>query len=171
MRISSIVAMGRNRVIGANGRMIWHIPSEFEHYQSLLGEHHYIIGRKNYEETQDKHDPKKAIVLSRNSNYQTSAPVFQDPMGAINHAKELGEDQLFILGGEQIYQTFMPLIETLYLSIVDFKGEGDHYFPPHEAYAWQCKRSFVRSIDAQTPISWEFFELHKSNPSRAGLKG
>lgn len=161
MKISSIVAMGKNRVIGADNQMIWHIPSEFEHYRSLLSDHYYIIGRKNFDGSKHKLNTKKAIVLSRNANYQSETPVFTTPDEAISYAKDQGETELFIMGGQQIYKTFMPLIDTLYLSIVDYNKDGDTYFPEHLNYKWECRKSFVRNVDENTPISWEFFELHK----------
>jgi dihydrofolate reductase len=161
MKISSIVAMGKNRVIGADNQMIWHIPSEFEHYRSKLGDHYFVIGRKNYEGSKHKLNTEKAIVLSRSADYKCEAPVFNTPTQAITYAQKQGEKELFIMGGEQIYRTFMPLIDTLYLSIVDYDKAGDTYFPEHELFQWECKKNFTKGIDDQTPISWEYFELVK----------
>lgn len=163
MIISSIVAMGKNRVIGANNQMMWSIPSEFNHYRSLLADHNFVIGRKNFEGSKETLNQSKALILSRNHDYQSVTPVFHDPQSAIDYARDdLGEKELFILGGEQIYRVFMPFIDRLYLSIVNFELKGDAYFPAHESYNWDCKKQFTRPVDDHTPIEWDFFELHKA---------
>lgn len=161
MIVSSIVAMGKNRVIGLDNQMMWHIPSEFRHYRDLLGDHYFLIGRKNFEGSKDKLNKDKALVLSRNPQYSCEARSFSSPEEAIRYAQDKGEGEVFVMGGEEIYRATMPLIDKLYLSIVDFEKEGDSYFPPHESYNWKQKRHFSVPLGEETPIAWEFFELEK----------
>lgn len=164
MKVASIVAMGKNRVIGLDNQMMWHIPSEFNHYRGLLGDHYFVIGRKNYDGSHHKLNMEKALVLTRNCDYECESSIFYSPQEAIEFARDRGETELFVLGGEEIYRTFMPLIDTLYLSIVDIDQPGDAYFPPHENYSWHKKRHFKvpKNSNEETPIDWEFFELEKN---------
>ena len=159
MKVSSIVAMGNNRVIGKNNQMMWHVPSEFNHYRKLLGEHLFVIGRKNYEGSVNKLNSKRAIILTRNLNYDSNLMVANSPEESLELAHKLGEKELFIMGGEQVYREFMPIIDTLYLSVINFQEEGDTYFPRHEHINWKTKRFFEKEVDGETPISWKFFEL------------
>lgn len=165
MILSSIVAMGKNRVIGKDNTMMWNIPSEYEHYRTSLGSHFYIIGRKNYQGSLSVHRGQKALVLSRQKSLELEHPVFSDFKDAVFHAKERGESELFILGGEEIYRLAMPFIHRLYLSIIDFGEEGDTYFPKHEEYNWRLLREFSRQKTSQTsevtPYSWDFRLLEK----------
>jgi dihydrofolate reductase len=161
MQISAIVAMGKNRVIGQDNDLMWNIPSETKHYKDILSDHLFLIGRKNYEGSLETINHQKALVLSRNSDYQEKAKSFTNFDLAIQFAKESGESELFVLGGEQIYQLLMPRIDTLYLTVVDFNEEGDSYFPAHENYRWQVQEEFRKEVDKQTPIAWSFQKLKK----------
>jgi len=159
--ISSIVAMGLNRVIGKNNKMMWHIPSEYDFFQKCLGNHYYLIGRKNYEGSLNNHDSGRAIVLSRDKSYVCNSPCFQSIDEAIDFAKLKGEEELFVLGGEEIYRLAMGYIDRLYLSIVDFSEEGDSYFPSHSDYNWKELNSFSEEVGPNTPRRWEFKLLQK----------
>lgn len=165
MILSSIVAMGKNRVIGKNNTMMWIIPSEYEHYRSTLSDHFYIIGRKNYQGSFSVHQGQKALVLSRQKSLELEHPVFKDLKDAVIYAKGRGETELFILGGEEIYRLAMPFVHRLYLSIVDFVEEGDTYFPKHEDYSWRLLKEFSRQRTPKTsevtPYSWDFRLLEK----------
>ena len=162
MILSSIVAMGKNRVIGKDNIMMWSIPSETEHYRNFVHGHYYIIGRKNFEGSRKSHIKRLPIILTRQENYQSDYPVFSNFERACAFAKDRGETELFILGGADIYQLAMPFISKLYLSIVETNEEGDVYFPPHEDYEWNLVDEKMFSVDEKTPISWKFQLLEKS---------
>lgn len=161
MILSSIVAMGTNRVIGKDNVMMWSIPSESKHYRDIVQGHFYILGRKNYEGSVKSHDHRKPIILTRNSDYQSSHPVFNDFKKAIEFAKSKGETELFILGGSEIYELAMPFISRLYLSVVELNQAGDAYFPEHESYDWKVLEEKEFQADEQTPIPWIFQLLEK----------
>ncbi len=170
MILSSIVAMGKNRVIGKNNQMMWSIPSEYQFYRQCRGNHYFIIGRKNYEGSVALHTNELALVLSRQKNYRCDHPCFTSIEEAAQFVLEKGESELFIIGGSEIYQLAMPYIHRLYLSIVDYSQEGDAYFPPHEGHAWILKDSFKRVKDQDTPIPWEFQLLEKEPEISLDLK-
>lgn len=162
MKISSIVAMGNNRVIGKSNELMWDIPSETAHYLNLLDSHYFIIGRKNYEGSSEKLDSSKALILTRNKNYESDANVFTSYEDAISYAKKQGENELFVIGGEEIYRLLMPIIDQLYLSIVDFDEKGDTYFPHHENFEWETEESLSFSYEkSHTPIPWSYQKLLK----------
>jgi len=165
MILSSIVAMGTNRVIGKDNVMMWSIPSESKHYRDIVHGHYYILGRKNYEGSVKSHDHRKPIILTRNLNYQSSHPVFNDVKKAVQFAKSNGESELFILGGSEIYELAMPFISRLYLSVVEFNQSGDAYFPEHESYDWKVVEENEFQVDEQTPAAWKFQLLEKTPES------
>jgi dihydrofolate reductase len=162
MILSSIVAMGKNRVIGKDNVMMWSIPSETEHYRNFVHGHYYILGRKNFEGSPKSHIDRLPIILTRQENYLSDTPFFSDFKQACSFAKEKGESELFILGGADIYQLAMPFISRLYLSIVDYDQPGDVYFPAHEDYDWKVVEEKSFPIDERTPLSWSFQLLEKS---------
>ena len=162
MKISSIVAMGKNRVIGKDNQMMWSIPAETKHYKDCLGDHFFIIGRKNFEGSKDKIDKSKALILTRNKDYQSQAKTFNELEEAIIFAKSQGESELFVLGGEKIYEAMMPKIDYLYLTVIDYEEEGDTYFPKHEHYNWSIIEEFSKEQNKGNPIAWKFKKLLRS---------
>jgi dihydrofolate reductase len=161
MILSSIVAMGKNRVIGKDNQMMWSIPSEYKFYRKCRSSHYFIIGRKNYQGSLALHSNELALVLTRKSSYQCHHPYFSSIEDAAHFAFSKEEKELFIIGGSEIYELAMPYIHRLYLSTVDYSSEGDAYFPPHEGYDWKIGQSFKRECDEETPLSWEFQFLEK----------
>jgi dihydrofolate reductase len=161
MILSSIVAMGKNRVIGDQNAMMWNIPSETDHFLNIVGDHYYLLGRKNFEANQEFHLKRKAIILTRNDQYKADVPTFTDIDKAIEFAKSKNEDNLFVLGGAEIYRLAMPLINFLHLSIVDFEGEGQAYFPSHDDYKWKVIEQKRISVSEKTPLAWEYSLLEK----------
>lgn len=162
MKISSIVAMGKNKVIGRAGGLPWKIPSETNHFLKVLGNHYFLVGRKNYDCSAVINETAKALVLSRQKDLSLNHPVFNDFDTVLNYARQKGEDELFILGGAGIYELTLPYIDRLYLSIVDYEGEGDTFFPEHEKYQWIQKDYQINEInDHDTPLSWEYYLLEK----------
>lgn len=166
MILSSIVAMGKNRVIGKDNQMMWSIPSEYDFYRKKRANHFFIIGRKNYDGSKELHHNEKAIILTRQKNYSCDHPCFNHLRDAVAYGKEQGETELFIIGGSEIYELAMPYIERLYLSIVDFDEEGDAFFPRHEDYDWKVLESWQKlrrgEGDEETPLEWEFTLLEKT---------
>lgn len=148
-------------MIGKENDLMWDIPSESKHYKDRLGDHFFIIGRKNYEGSLETINKEKALVLTRNHAYDAEAKVFNDVDRAIAYAQAQGEEELFVLGGEQIYELMMPKIDLLYLSTIDFQEKGDSYFPRHEGHDWSVLEEFSHCKDEQTPYSWAFKKLIK----------
>lgn len=147
MKLISIAAIGKNRQLGLDGRLPWEIPEEHEMYQQTVKGHHLIIGRKNFEANGGDFKNGTPLILTRNHNY--SAPnrkIFHDIEECIGFLKDKGVAQAFVVGGAEIYKLAMPWIDEIFLSVVDYNGEADVYFPDWLGYEWICaeKKEFKR---------------------------
>jgi dihydrofolate reductase len=146
--ISLIVAMSRNRVIGKQGELPWHLPEDLQHFKKITEGHTVIMGRKTYESIPAKYRPlphRVNIVISRTMGVQDSITVVRSVEDAIRKGKERGKD-VFIIGGGTIYQQALPFVETMYISFVDKEIEGDTYFPAYDESAWETihRKSFKK---------------------------
>jgi len=164
MKISAIVAMGKNRVIGKDNSMMWNIPSETEFYRSQVRGHFYIMGRRNFEGSMDKHNNEKVLILSSKNLDHYPQKSFYHLGEEINYAYSSGERELFILGGGQVYENCLPYLTHLYLSVVDFYKEGDVYFPDYTKQKWEEVFYFKKNMDDRTPLPWEFYLLKNLKP-------
>ncbi|MCW8330306.1 type 3 dihydrofolate reductase [Photobacterium sp. SDRW27] len=128
MKISMIAAMAKDRVIGKDNAMPWHLPADFAWFkQSTLGKP-IVMGRKTFESIGRPLPGRHNIVISRNPEYQAEGVTV---VADINAAKvAAGEvEELMIIGGGSIYAACLPEADRLYLTFIDFTVEGDTCFP------------------------------------------
>ena len=124
--------MSSNGVIGNEGKLPWHFPSDLKHFKNKTHGKTVIMGRKTFEaEGMPKPLPnRRNIVVTRNSKY---APPQQGIEIAFNFASAIkmceGEKEVFIIGGSELYRNALPYAQNLYVTIVNDEYEGDTYFP------------------------------------------
>lgn len=124
--------MSENRVIGVGNQLPWHISEDLRHFKACTLHKTIIMGRKTYESMKGPLPKRKNIVLTRQKNYQAheSVEIFDSLESALEGLKAVSADQeVFIVGGAQIYEQSLHLIDRLYLTIVDKTIEGDAFFP------------------------------------------
>lgn len=157
MVISLMVAAARNSVIGAYGTLPWRLPDESAYFRKTIKDHPVIMGRKTYEITgKDPLPGTVNLVITRDPNY----PVVK----GFRLASSLGEalslpevkaaKEVFIIGGQQIFEQAMPLADKLYLTIVDAEVEGDAVFK-YDPNEWQIVSSQKHPADAKHKYSFE----------------
>lgn len=139
--VSAIVAMSRNRVIGKDNQMLWHIPAEFQHFKKTTYGKPIIMGRKTYESLGRPLPGRINIVISRSPDSVQGDVFAVDTLDkAISRAtaiaKSDGVDEIFIIGGAQIYREGLSLTDRLYLTVIDQDYVGDTFFPEFDMAEW-----------------------------------
>ncbi|MDA8611434.1 dihydrofolate reductase [Candidatus Pacebacteria bacterium] len=136
--ISAIAAIGKeNRVIGNKGQIPWHISEDFKYFKETTSGHPIIMGRKTFETFKSPLPGRTHIVITRDKNYKASNGVIivDSVANAIVEAvKQEGGQEIFIIGGGQIYEAALPFVDRLYLTLVDGKFEGDAFFPDYSEF-------------------------------------
>ena len=128
-----IAAMAKNRVIGKDGKMPWHIPKELEIFKSVTMNHPIIMGRKTHESIGRILPNRTNIIVTRNKDYKTFRGVIvcNDLQEAISIGKTYATE-VFVIGGEDIYKQALPSADNIYLSIIEKEYAGDAFFPEFE---------------------------------------
>ena len=130
MIISAIVAAATNRVIGINNDLPWRLPKDLKWFKEKTLHHHVIHGRKSFEALPFTLPKRVNIVVTRDKTYyHNQAVVVHSIDEALAYAKSEGEEEVFILGGEKIYDQTKTLWDKLYLTEVHATPKGDTYFP------------------------------------------
>jgi dihydrofolate reductase len=131
--ISIIAALGeRTRAIGKDGSLLWRIPGDLPRFKTLTTGHPIIIGQKTFESIGKVLPNRTNIVVSHEPNYKVpGAIVAGSPAGALETACGLDSNEVFIIGGGQIYTQTIAQADRLYLTLVDHEAEGDTFFPPY----------------------------------------
>ena len=162
MIISLIVAMSSsNRGIGKDNKLLWHLPSDLKLFKQLTLGHCLVVGRKTFASIGRPLPGRTLLVITRNKeNFSEAEGVryFSSLDEAIQWAKEQGEKELFVAGGEQIYDMALPLAQKIYLTVVDCEINADTFFPVFEEEGeWELKeeKTFLKSDSvAKDPYSF-----------------
>ncbi|MBL7888518.1 MAG: dihydrofolate reductase [Bacteroidia bacterium] len=138
--ISIIVAVAENNVIGKDNTLIWHLPADMKYFKEKTSGHCIITGRKNYESIPEKFRPlpnRTNIVITRQKDYQApGAIVVGSVEEAIQKAKETMDEEIFIIGGAEIYKQSIAIADRIYLTQIHNKFEGDAFFPEMDRSKW-----------------------------------
>jgi dihydrofolate reductase len=128
MRISLIVAMAANRVIGRTGQLPWHLPGDLARFKRLTMGYPLIMGRKTFESIGRALPGRRTIVLSRQADYRAAGCRV---VNGLDEALKLvwDDDEVFICGGEEVYRQALPLAQRIYLTELDRAVAGDSFFP------------------------------------------
>ena len=134
--ISIIVAHSKNMVIGKGNDLIWKIPNDQARFKNLTMGHPVIMGRKTWESIPEKFRPlpgRTNFIITRDSSYSApGATVTTSIENALASAQQaLGNEEIFVVGGGEIYKAALPFTERLYITMVDKEVEGDTFFPAY----------------------------------------
>ena len=134
--VAAVAAIGRNRVLGKENKLLWQIPDDLRRFKELTKGHPVIMGRKTFESIVSYLGgplPKRFnIVVTRDKNWKYDGVIAVTSVeDALAEAKKL-DRYIFIGGGAQIYEAALPFTDKLYLTIIDDEREGDSFFPAYE---------------------------------------
>ena len=140
MIISLIAALTQNRVIGKNNGLPWSLPDDMKYFMQTTKGHYVVMGRKNYDSIPTKFKPlpdRTNIVVTRQTNFKApNCLVVNSLTAAVDLAKKNKEEELFIIGGAEIYKLSMGIATKLYLTEIKTELEGDTHFPEVDKSNW-----------------------------------
>jgi len=156
--VSIIVAMAKNRVIGKDNDMPWHLPADLQHFRKVTTGKPIIMGRKTYESIGRPLPKRHNIIISRNRDYKVEGC---DVVGSLEEAVAIaGEvEELFIIGGGFLYNQTIDSADKLYLTFIDLDVEGDTFFPEYEHLNIKKIASEQHYKDDNNPYNHEFTEF------------
>jgi len=138
-KICAVVAIGKNREIGCGNKLLWRIPADVQRFRDLTRGHPLIMGRKTFESILSYRGTplpdRTNIVITRDKDWKYEGIVVTRSLDeAIEVAKKSpGSDEIHIGGGAEIYKLALPMIDKLYLTLIDAEDkEADIFFPPYE---------------------------------------
>jgi len=161
MKISMIVAMAEDRVIGLDNQMPWHLPADLQHFKKVTLGKPIIMGRKTYDSIGRALPGRLNIVVSRDVNLTiegvTCVSTVEQALAAVNDVEEV-----MIIGGATIYDYFLPVANRLYLTLIDLKTEGDTRFPDYKAQSqWTTLATEHFAADEKNAHDLTFLTLER----------
>lgn len=153
MRVTIIAAMSRNRVIGWQTRIPWHLPEDLKHFKQITLGHTLVMGRVTFESIRRPLPGRATIVVTRQPGYQPAGVLVAH---SVDEALRLAEgEELFIAGGAMIYEAALPLAGRILLTVIEADYEGDAFFPAIDPARWRQVTSELHpATDVVAP--WRF---------------
>lgn len=165
-RLSLIVAMAKNRVIGADNRIPWHLPSELKLFKEVTMGHHIIMGRRTWESINRLLPGRTTVIVTRQPDYTVPGAIvvhsLQDAFAA-----SAGDDEVFVIGGAELFRETLPAADRLHLTIVDAAPGGDTYMPDIDWSAWRETTSRSSPADERNPLAFRYAMYERRNVTAA----
>jgi len=156
-----VAAMGRNRVIGADGGMPWYLPADLKHFKAVTLGHPVVMGRRTFEAIARPLPGRRNIVVSRTL---ASPPEGCELARSLGAAMELsGNSASMVIGGGELYRQALPIASRMELTLIDVAPDGDTFFPAWSKANWNVTGMHVRAADSANPYRLVFCSLTRAS--------
>ncbi|MFD2760816.1 dihydrofolate reductase [Lentibacillus juripiscarius] len=160
--ISLLVAMDRNRVIGSQNDLPWHLPNDLKFFKQKTTGNTIFMGRKTFEAIGKPLPNRENIVMTRQ---QSSFPEGVDAIHTIDAVLERNEErpdeELFVIGGANIFRQFLPHADRMYITLIDEAFTGDTYFPAFAEDNWQLTVKEKGVQNEKNPYDYYFLQYDR----------
>ena len=163
---SLIVAIAKNNVIGKDNKLIWHIPNDLKRFKQITSSHKIIMGRQTFESLPVVLPNREHIILTRNTDYNIDNDLvtIEHDFDSLLKKYSNSEEEVFIIGGSQVYKQFLPYCQKLYLTLIDNSFEdADTFFPEFDYNNYSVDFESEKFTDEKSNITYRFINLIKNN--------
>ncbi|MBK7691058.1 MAG: dihydrofolate reductase [Bacteroidetes bacterium] len=156
MKLSIIVATSLNHVIGVSNQLPWHLPADLKYFKQLTNGHAIVMGRKTFESIGRPLPNRINIVITRSKSFEVEGVIVQHSIeDALQYCQNM--DEVFIIGGDTIYQQMMHLAQTIYVTTVHtFIENGDAFFPELDLKQWTLRSNVFHEKDDKNAFDYTF---------------
>lgn len=159
MRVSLIVAVSENHVIGRNGQLPWHLSDDLRRFKRLTMGHHIVMGRKTFESIGRLLPGRTTVIVTRTASFRVEGAKIANSVEAALRLSQ-PDEEVFIIGGAELYRHAMPFVDRLLITRVNATVEGDVCFPEFDPSQWQLtqQESFAADEQNDYPHGFEIYE-------------
>jgi dihydrofolate reductase len=161
--ISIIVAIAKNQVIGKAGDLPWKLSADLKHFAKVTKGHKVIMGRKTCDSIVKRlgHGlpERENIVITSQSNFNAPGCTIIQSVTAAVEMYEKSAEEVFVIGGGEIYRQFLPVAKKLYITEVQVECDGDTFFPPYANEDWVLVSSEHHDQDEKNSCPFTFQEF------------
>jgi dihydrofolate reductase len=162
-KVSLIVAMDRNRGIGRDNDLMWHLPNDMRFFKETTENQIVVMGRKNYDSIPEKYRPlpnRENVILTKNTSFEASnCSVFHSLDAALSAYQSDKNRKFFIIGGGQIYKLALEakILEEMFITQIDGNYDADTFFPDFNESDWNKELLMSQAIDEKHRHGFKVF--------------
>ncbi|TAE31284.1 MAG: dihydrofolate reductase [Cytophagales bacterium] len=171
MNISLIAAVAQNGTIGRNDAtgkpdLPWHLPDDFKFFKETTSGHPIIMGRKSLDALGKPLPKRKNIVITRNRDFDVPGVTIVHTLeDALTMARAVEENEIFVIGGAEIYALALPVATRLYLTEIQKEYDGDAHFPAFNKNDWRETSRRHHPADDRHEAAFDFVIYERNDPS------
>lgn len=155
MRLAAIVALSKNRVIGKDNKLPWHLPADLRYFKQVTLNKTIVMGRKTYESIGRPLPLRNNIVITRDPHFDAPGCLVFNSIEEVL-AAIAAEDEVMVIGGAHLYQQLLPRMDRLYLTLIHEDIEGDVFFPELNQEEWIEVSRVDHDADEKNPHRFSF---------------
>lgn len=154
MSISFIFAMDRNRAIGVNNTLPWHLPGDLKFFKAVTMGHPILMGRKTYESIGKPLPGRRNVILTQNTEFRAEGC---EVIHSVDEAvQEFKDQELFVIGGAEIFRLFAETVDRMYITFIEHEFEADTYMSDLDLHDWTLVSSEQGERNEKNPYEYYF---------------
>ena len=163
--ISIIVAIAKDNVIGKDNKLLWHISEDLKRFKKITTGKKMIMGRKTFESLPGVLPNREHIILTRDKNFKVDSDMVKIVYDLNSLIKEYStsEEEIFVIGGAEIYKQLLPYAKKLYLTKIEETFEGDTHFPEINFEEFKVDYESEQFVDEKNGLHYKFIDLQVKN--------
>ena len=160
MPVTIVAAVARNGVIGVDGGLPWHLPEDLRRFKQLTLGHVLVMGRRTYESIGRLLPGRASVIVTRQPGYSVPGAKMAASLDAAIAACG-NDDEIFVIGGAELYRAALPRADRIYLTTVDAEPAGDTHMPEFDPCAWRELSGASFAADDRHPFSYRCSVLER----------
>jgi dihydrofolate reductase len=160
MSISFIVAMDIEQAIGLGNDLPWRLPADLAYFKKKTLNHTILMGRKTYESIGKPLPHRTNVIITKNREFTAEGCIVVHSVEEA--AAQFADEEVFVIGGAEIFRLFMPIVDRLYITLIEHEFEADTFFPDFEIEDWNLVSSEDGVTDEKNPYTYSFLVYEKT---------
>jgi len=163
MRLSIMVAMSENGVIGRDNGLPWRLSADLRRFKQVTTSHAVIMGRRTFDSMDGPLPGRTNIVVTRQPDWSRDGAVVAHSLDdAIREARQIEDDEIFILGGGEIYRQAIDRVDRMYVTLVHAQVSGDTFFPEFDRSKWRIVEEEPHDADEKNDYAMTFLTYDRA---------
>lgn len=161
--LSISVAVAKNYVIGKDNTLPWHISEDLKRFKRITSDKKMIMGRKAFESLPGILPNREHIIITRNNDFTVDSDMVTivHDLDSLVEKYSKCEDEIFVIGGAEIYEQFLPYVQKIYLTQIDENFDGDTYFPELNYNEFKTEFTSEKFTDEKNGLHYTFIDLER----------